>query len=294
MKKLLIIMNPKAGTGKWQQLRKLIDNYSGNMPIEIVETTHAGHCREICQSIPASEQVRVAVAGGDGTVREAGMAFSETLNELAIIPTGSGNGIARHFKIPMRTHQALDLALQGSSIHVDTMRINQSPCLGIGGVGFDGQIAALFSQSKHRGPVSYARLIIAHFAAYKPAVYTISANGKTWDQKALAIIFANTSQFGNNARISPTSNTTDGVFELCIIKEAPVQSVPIIAYRLFMGDLSASKYVDTIRTDNASISNPSQQPLHCDGDPSGAPANINVSIVPASLKMVTPKIQMTI
>jgi YegS/Rv2252/BmrU family lipid kinase len=288
MKKLLIIVNPKSGTGRKNKLRGLVTALKSPVEVEIVETSHSGHCREICELINAHDGTRIAVAGGDGTVREAGVALCGTDIELAIIPSGSGNGIARHFNIPLRTGKALELALAGNAVPVDTMLINNARCLGVAGVGFDGMIATLFSQAGVRGPVTYARLILRHIAGYKAMTYTVDTGTKPIRTKALAVVIANTSQFGNNARISPGSDADDGRFEVCIINPVPLHLIPFLALKLFMGNITNSPYVTMYRTDRAVIENPSNQPMHLDGDPVLAAEKICAAIAPASLRLVVP------
>ena len=81
---------------------------------ELVYTSEPGHATRIAtEAIGSGSEVIVAV-GGDGTVNEVGQALLNNKAVLGIIPGGSGNGLARHFGIPVKPLKALDVILKGN------------------------------------------------------------------------------------------------------------------------------------------------------------------------------------
>ena len=97
-KKIVFILNPISGTTRKAGVPQQIDAYLDKDKFEyiIVETQRAGHASELAHEAVAKGVDIVVAIGGDGTVNEVARAIVETDTALAIIPCGSGNGLARH------------------------------------------------------------------------------------------------------------------------------------------------------------------------------------------------------
>ncbi len=93
----------------------------------------------------------VVAVGGDGTINEVARCLVNTKTRLGIIPSGSGNGLARHLNIPLNFEGALRLINKGISSKIDTATINDEVFISIAGVGFDALVAKLFAEDSNRG-----------------------------------------------------------------------------------------------------------------------------------------------
>ena len=69
-------------------------------------TEHAGHATEIAAQAAADGVDIVVAVGGDGTINEVARSLVHTKTALAIIPCGSGNGLARHLELPQNARGA--------------------------------------------------------------------------------------------------------------------------------------------------------------------------------------------
>src|SRR6185503_12402882 len=78
---------------------------------QVFITEGKGHARELAARAAAGGSRLVIAWGGDGTLNEVGcaVAFSET--PLALVPSGSGNGLARELGIHRRPERAIAEAL---------------------------------------------------------------------------------------------------------------------------------------------------------------------------------------
>jgi diacylglycerol kinase (ATP) len=96
----LFIINPKAGGRSKHDLNVLIAQQAKqfNKPYEIVFTTHAGHAFELASFIDENKYMAIVAVGGDGTINEVGRGLINKSVALAIVPMGSGNGLARYSK----------------------------------------------------------------------------------------------------------------------------------------------------------------------------------------------------
>ncbi|HKK69073.1 MAG TPA: acylglycerol kinase family protein, partial [Bacteroidales bacterium] len=101
-RKILFILNPHSGVGRYRRvegnINRLLDKTVFEYEIKV--TQHPGHATELATIAAQDKTDIVAVAGGDGSINEVARAIYNTDTILAIIPTGSGNGLARHLNIP--------------------------------------------------------------------------------------------------------------------------------------------------------------------------------------------------
>jgi diacylglycerol kinase (ATP) len=291
-KKVCFIINPISGTGKWKGIEESIKKYlDPSFHIVIYYTEYAGHAIELANDAAATCDVVVAV-GGDGMMNEVARGIMGSKAALAIVPTGSGNALARHLKIPLTHKGAIECINKMNSRIIDTATMNDEDFIAVCGTGYDAEVANKFSKSKKRGFFTYVSLAISNYFSYKPAEYDITVDGKTTHEKAFLISIANGSQYGNNAHIAPKASTRDGLLDVCILKPFPIFIAPVLAFRLFGWSLNSSPYMHAIRGKSILVRNADKHtPLcvHYDGEPGGTADEIKVEVAPRTLKVIAPE-----
>ena len=129
---VLAIINPLSGTTSVEQKKQLQDAFMrraealGYAP-EAVMTTHPGHATELATAAVERGINRVLAIGGDGTINETAQALRRSATALGIIPIGSGNGLARHLGVPLNPAKAIERALTGRPVVIDSGEINEHP-----------------------------------------------------------------------------------------------------------------------------------------------------------------------
>src|SRR6186997_792267 len=110
MKIYRFILNPVAGHGKAPELKALVTNFSNvsGIQFETVFTEYAGHATILAAEAVADNCYAVIAVGGDGTVNEIARSLVNTNTALGILPTGSGNGLARHLGYSMQPVKVLE------------------------------------------------------------------------------------------------------------------------------------------------------------------------------------------
>lgn len=285
--KILFIVNPISGTVKKSGVQGLIKSLLDLNKYEytIAYTEYPKHATEIATKEASNYSIIVAV-GGDGTVHEVGIGLINTKTILGILPMGSGNGLARHLKIPMSTKKAIQTLNNFKSSTIDTVKINDTFFLGAGGVGFDAHISYLFSTAKKRGFITYIKISIKEFFNYKEQKYQLDINGETLERDAFLITFANSNQYGNNAFIAPNSIIDDGWISIVILRKfSLIYAIPL-AFKLFTKKINSSKFVEEIKVKKAQLISPNQE-IHLDGEPMLTKNTINIEVLPLSLNVIT-------
>ncbi|MGE0560855.1 MAG: diacylglycerol kinase family protein [Flavobacteriales bacterium] len=285
--KILFIINPISGTVKKSGVQQLIKTHLDltKFNYTIIHTEYPLHATEIAKREAENYPIIVAV-GGDGTVHEVGIGLIHTNTILGIIPMGSGNGLARHLKIPMSTKKAILNLNHYKSKAIDTVKINDTFFIGAGGIGFDAHISNLFAKAKKRGFITYLKISIKEFFNYKEAEYELTIDDKIITTKAFLITFANSNQYGNNAFIAPESIINDGLISIVILKKFSLFYALPLAIKLFTKKINSSKFVEEIKIKKAHIKSPHQE-IHLDGEPLLTDREIDIEVLPLSLNVIT-------
>lgn len=230
----------------------------------------------------------ICAVGGDGTASQIGSRLIGTEAALAILPTGSGNGLARHLHIPMNPVRAAGIVLEGRIERIDTARVNETPFLGVCGIGFDAEIAFRFASSRIRGLQTYIIEGAKVWRRYRCQQYALDVDGETIDAEAFLVAIANSGQYGNEARIAPSASLTDGRLDVTLMKEPALLQSPALLVRLFTGTLRDSDRVRMLQGSSVVIRRDEAGPAHVDGEPIQLPAELRFEVLPLSLRVVVP------
>ncbi len=289
-RKALFIVNPISGGKKKDNVPDLIESVlpAGPHKPVIVFSDGVAHARQIAREAVNKFELIVAV-GGDGTVNEVASALVGTDTVLGIIPFGSGNGLARFLNIPMDTVQAIETLHSGHIEAIDSGLLNGKPFFNMAGMGFDAHISEVFSHTRKRGFISYIKSSIQEVARYKPQAYSLQIDGKHYEREAFMLSFANSSQYGNDAHISPDASVQDGLLDVCVIKKFPLWRFIEMGVRMLLKTVDKTQYVEIIKGKNIQVTRTAPGPIHLDGEPRIADADIEIKIVPASLKVIVGK-----
>ena len=94
---------------------------------------------------------------------------------MAIVPAGSGNGLARALKVARDPRQAILEAVAATPRSIDAGTIDGHLFFSLAGVGFDAHVALCFDREKvgGRGLAGYVRIVARELVRYKCAEYRI-------------------------------------------------------------------------------------------------------------------------
>lgn len=283
---VLAIINPLSGTTSVAQKTLLRDTFlrqadASGFAAEAVLTTHPGHATELAAAAVAQSYSRVLSIGGDGTINETAQALRRSGTALGIVPIGSGNGLARHLGIPLNPLKAVERALTGRPVVIDSAEINEHPFFCTAGLGFEAYVAHAFAQQPVRGLPTYVRTAFRAYWAYRPGLFLL--NGRE-ERRLFSMTFANAGQFGNNAWMAPTANIADGYLEQCEMRPFPAQMAGMLAWRLFNKTLNRSAYWQGQSIKTATVQTEGPMLIHADGEPITLPnGRAEVRILPGSL-----------
>jgi YegS/Rv2252/BmrU family lipid kinase len=288
---ILFVVNPIAGHSQKEEfpdfVKRMLDHEQFNYRIEF--TQYAGH--GILLGIEAAnEGIDMVVAvGGDGTINEVARGLINSETTLGIIPSGSGNGLARHLNIPLNFEGALRLINSGKKSKIDTGIINGQTFVSIAGVGFDALVADLFAKDTNRGFLTYFKIVATQYQRYKPEVYTIILDNQTEIKTtALFISLANSNQFGYNTTIAPEAELNDGLLDVCIVEKPNIFDMPLIINLMLLKMIHKSKFVQIFKAKSIEIKRTRNKVINIDGEPIKLERDLQIDVNPLSLNIIIP------
>jgi YegS/Rv2252/BmrU family lipid kinase len=254
-------------------------------------TTQCGDAHLFALEAVRTQSDLVVVWGGDGTVNEAASALVHTEVPMAIVPAGSGNGLASDLRIPSDSHAALTVAATAPTLAIDAGAIDDHYFFNIAGIGVDAVIAAHFAQRpRHqRGFLGYLQLSSAELMRYRCQTYTLVTDDGTVEHRAMLIAFANGRQYGNGMLIAPGARLDDGLLEVVIVGELSLWRIAWRLPSLFRGTLRPGRGVVMRAARKLRIASSAAIPYHVDGEPRLGGDSLNVATHERALLVRAPR-----
>ncbi|MDP3071850.1 MAG: diacylglycerol kinase family lipid kinase [Opitutaceae bacterium] len=291
--KTRFIFNPCSGRNRRRPaLAEAIRAFiaARSLDAEFTMTEGPGHATALAREAAIAGSEVIVAVGGDGTMNEVAQGLLDTPAALALVPCGSGNGLALHLGLPRAPLAALQLAtgVGGRVVAVDTGLANGKPFFNAMGLGLDADVSWRFNRLVRRGLPAYARVALTALRSLRPQRCTISSGARTESIDVLLVAVANSDHYGNHARIAPGARVDDGRLDLVAISAGSWAGVAALVPRLFLGNLDRSPLVTRFTGPRFVIDRVAPGLIHTDGETHEAGARVEVVVRPRSLRMVIP------
>lgn len=287
-RKILFIVNPISGGIPKKNFPKLVEKYldHGLFDSEIIYWHGDMDAADIARKgINEGFEIITAV-GGDGTINKIGGVVAGTEAVLAVIPMGSGNGLARHLGLPLRISTALHDLADMQPTAIDMGMLNGKPFFNVAGMGFDAHIGNLFDKAKRRGFFTYAGITIQELWRYRPANYRLMWPGGGLQTDAFFISVCNGSQWGNNARVARNASMNDGLLNIAVSLPFKAADAPRLAGKIFIGGLDKEQKFILTEKSNVRVIRDKAGPVHRDGEPDMEGEELEFTLKPKALKIL--------
>jgi diacylglycerol kinase family enzyme len=149
-------------------------------------------------------------------------------------------------------------------------------------------VSERFANSGKRGLLNYIEQGLRTWKEYIPDKYVIDIDGKRWENDAALITVGNSSQWGNNAKIAPLADISDGILDVTVVEEFKNIEIPFMAGLLMTGAAHKSMHVHTYKGREITITRQKEGPAHADGDWFETGTTLKIKIIPQALKVIIP------
>jgi len=257
-----------------------------HVPIDVAATTRAGHAAELAAEYVSRGYGRVIAWGGDGTINETAGPLIGTTVTLGIVPSGSGDGLARGLGLPRDPARAFRLAL-GPARPLDVGWLGSRHFLNIAGVGFDAAVASAFNSRTTRGKRGYVVDGLRGVWSYRSRRYQVDAGEHRLDGPCFVVAFANCRQYGSGIVLAPAADPADGELDMVFVSGGSALRQFWRARRLGFRRMAAAEGVIRSRITSASVTGEDLH-AHVDGQTFEARGRLDVRIEPKALLIAAP------
>jgi diacylglycerol kinase (ATP) len=285
---VLVIINPIAGPRRnhGSLARADVARRVLGRDVEIRVTERPGHAEELARQA-ADERCDVVFAwGGDGTINEVARALAFTDTALALVPAGSGNGLARALGVPLRPAAALAHGVRRPARRIDAGSLGGRFFVNVAGVGLDAEVAARFGRpGARRGTIPYVSIALQAGLRYRPIEYTIHLADDRLTARALIVALANSPQYGNGAIVAPRAALDDGLLDLVVVHDRSLLGRLAAAPHLFTRTLHHLAGVQMRQVTRVTIEANVPLRFHADGDAFEGGPHLEGLVQPGALKI---------
>ena len=296
-KRIIYIINPISGTRAKKDLQQYIEKSTAakKIPFKIFPSVASGNYSFLHSVIKEDKITDIVIAGGDGTVSQVVGSLLDFDINFGVIPCGSGNGLALAAGISKQPEKALEVVFNGTAKAVDGLKVNDQFSCMLCGLGFDAKVAHEFAKQPKRGLGTYISLVSKNFFAAESYNFQVKSNGISFSTDAFFISIANSNQFGNNFTIAPKALLSDGLLDIVIVKKIakPLLLVNImkqvLAGQIKKIENSLEQPVIYFQTNELTIKNTGEAPMHIDGDPAETPSEVKIKVMSNCFRLISPQ-----
>jgi diacylglycerol kinase (ATP) len=287
-KRIVIILNPLAGSRRQGRLRAVIAKlrqYGAEVRVET--TTAVGDATRFAQQITANDCDVVVAAGGDGTINEVANGLVGSQLPLAIIPLGTANVLAAEIGLAADAASLARTILDGPAILVHPGIANGRHFLLMAGVGFDAEVVSAVTARLKRwlGKSAYVMQSFCLLLRYDYPLFHLTIDGRRYD--ACSAIIAKGRFYAGRHICAPDGSLAKPRFEVCIFKRSGPLAVISYGAALLFGRLPYHPHVLLVSGQQIRVEGPPAARVQGDGDAFGT-LPLSIGLAPTTLALVTP------
>jgi len=270
---------------------------------------------------PGTGQAREAVAngadvviacGGDGTVRAVAQSLAGTRVAMGLVPTGTGNLLARTLRIPLDVASATRVALTGDDRAIDVGRLCSDPedpaddlsedpadpgdradervFLVMAGTGLDATIMQSTPEDlKGRvGPLAYIISGLRAMRGQRARVSIAIDGAPPLRRSTRMVVVGNTGTLGGGLALMPDATVDDGRLDVVSLAPKGLLGWVAVLARVVSRNRRGSRRIEHWQAHEVVITSDVAQPAQVDGDLIGEARELRIRVDAGALVIRVP------
>jgi diacylglycerol kinase (ATP) len=294
----VVAINPAACFGKNPGVGPLVLTLlrEAGFQVEGIHASSYDALREDLRGILDTTVTALVVVGGDGMVHLGAELCGKYDLPLGVIPSGTGNDLARHLGIPL-ADAAAAVAMFIDALAAGPQEIDLGVVVGESGAstafacvlsaGFDAIVneranRLRFPKGRHR----YTLALLIELMKLRPLSYTLEIDGVKETGTYLLVAVANSRSFGGGMKVAPAASLTDGLLDVFTLTPLSRLAFLRIYPRVFRGTHVSDPSVTIRHARRVGIAVEGVI-AYADGEAVG-PLPLEVSVSPKALRVFAP------
>lgn len=293
---LTLLMNAKAGklhrTPSVEEMRATLRALK--LEVNVRGTESKEEFRGVVRELVQARAERIAVAGGDGTVRLAAVEIAGSDTALSIVPQGTMNNFATALRLPLDLPSALRVSCTGEVREIDLGRVCFPAAEGDGsrsrlftesaGVGLFANALALYgghNKSLWHGVRAVARTLLD----FRPSRIMLTRDGERHEEPMAWVVAANGFRMAQALPVAPGASVTDGELDVLVLGD--LKRNELLPYYLAIRRQThlALPKTQLFRARHLRLEARRPMPVHID-DRIGGNTPVEIDVLPHALRVV--------
>ncbi len=290
-----VVFNPVAGTvdpdSAYRRIGEHLD--AAGWTYEIYQTTGDESVPAIVrEALSQKEYDLLVAAGGDGTVSAVAGGLINSDVPMGLLPTGSGNALARELQIPLQIQGALDL-LTGEHARrtIDGMQVGDHYFFLSVSVGLSSLVMKETGREQKRnfGWLAYIWTGLRKLLGHQPGHFWVTIDGKTEHWNAAEVNVANSGAIGMPAfQWGPDIRIDDGRLDVCVVRARNLLDYLRVAGSIVVGRQRPTPHIHCKQAEESvDVQGDRAFPIQADGEIIGH-TEVRVELLPQALTMIVP------
>lgn len=300
LKKIAFIINPTTHRAHLVT-KKLVESILPRHEFEcsFYYTEYSGHATKIANQIISENQHNIITSvGGCGTLHECIQAASYKSIQFAIIPTGAGNAMAYHLKIPTNIKKAIQIIRDGNVNKMDIARIfqkktNQSKLfLCYFAVGFSPFLAEKTAKihKRHFYNYLYINRLIRIWKSFSYPNLELTFNFETKQIQPFELFIGNINRYGRRVKVSSRCSVKDNTLEVNIVTKVAAKRFMSFIIKSILNTPDDIFDINELHLSEAIIIKFNEPTLtQVDFEPVIFDDQVNITVLPTALNIIIPK-----
>lgn len=283
-----LLTNPTSGGGKGVRARTaaLPRLRAAGIVVRDLQGRDADEALDLARAAIAEGVDALVVCGGDGMAHLGVQAVAGTPVPLGLIPSGTGNDVARYLDVPRADPvAAADCVVAGRTRTIDLARVGATYFVTVLAAGFDAIVnERANAMSWPRGQMRYNLATLVELRTFRPVPYTLSLDGEDHQVEAMLVAVGNGPSYGGGLRITEGAALDDGLLDVVVIKGMSRFGLIRTYPKLFSGTHTTHPQYELHRVRSVTVAAPGIV-AYADGERIG-PLPLTVESVPGALTVL--------